>query len=99
MRRQRNKSGGGDSLVTLLLAGAGAYFLYEWYTSNYSTQVTIGTTAAPITVPGVAPVLAMPVGPLPSVPVGPGVSNSAGNVNLDVTSTGVAGYFDSTGMW
>ena len=91
-RRRKNRSGGGIDISTLLLLGVGGYLAYEWYSSNYSTQVTLGTAANPITVSSPPPTL-IATGPLASVPVGPALmSTGSGDV-------GVAGYFDSTGMW
>ena len=48
------KGGGGDMILTLLLAGGAAYLLYNWYQSQQT--VTVGTAANPITVAGASPI-------------------------------------------
>lgn len=101
MTRRRNKSGGGIDISTLLLLGVGGYLAYSWYAANYSTVVTTGTSTNPITVPGAPAASLVVTGPLQSTPVGPGVTSAAANINLpdDTVAMGVAGFFDSKGMW
>lgn len=106
MVRRRNKSGG-DSFGTMLLLAGGAYLVYEWWKSNYSTTITIGSPTSPITV-AAPPATLISSGPLSNAPQGPTdangaipiIGNSGSPLGSDASSAaGVAGYFNSTGMW